>query len=209
VWSQHVGMAAVMLLPRTCPICGRSGDAPCERCAAGLRRAPNLAVPPEVDVLLAVLAYDGDGRELVARLKYRNARSSLRWLASQMAAQVAAAGVRVDAVSWIPTTAARRRRRGFDHAELLARAVARRLGLPCRRLLDRRPGPPQTGRSATERRRGPTLVVRRGALPERVLLVDDVITTGATATAAARTLRCGGVGFVALSAAARTPPPGG
>ena len=66
-------------------------------------------------------------------------------------------------VSWAPTTPARRRARGFDQAEVLARAVARTTRLPCRGLLRRLPGPPQTGLPASERRRGPRFVAVRSA----------------------------------------------
>jgi predicted amidophosphoribosyltransferase len=158
---------------------------------------------------VALLAYEDGGRELLARLKYRNARDALRWLAAGMAAAVAgslSSGPAPDpvVVTWAPTTAARRRARGFDQAELLARAVARTLGLPCRRLLRRHPGPPQTGRDLEGRRAGPVFTARRRA-PPRVLLVDDVVTSGATVTAAARALRAAGAAHVVVVAGARTP----
>ncbi|MCA1690749.1 MAG: ComF family protein [Acidimicrobiales bacterium] len=162
--------------------------------------------PGGVDWAGALLDYAGAGREVVARLKYRNARSALPFLASGMAELVPAASV--DAVTWVPTTPARRRQRGFDQAELLARAVARRLRRPCRPYLRRVPGRPQTGQALAERRRGPTFRAR-GRPPARVLLVDDVVTTGATAASASRTLRQAGVREVLLVAAARTQPPTG
>lgn len=194
-----------MLLPTTCPVCGRTGAAPCERCRAELRPARGLPPPLGVDRCVALLDYAGAGRELVARLKYRNARSSLRYLADGMAELVAAGVADVDVVTWAPTTAARRRARGFDHAELLAKAVARRLGRPARSLLRRGDGPAQTGRSLGERRRGPAMAARRRA-PARVLVVDDVVTTGATVSAAAQALRAAGAIEVQVVAAARTPP---
>jgi predicted amidophosphoribosyltransferase len=110
----------------------------------------------------------------------------------------------VDVVTWVPTSAARRRERGFDQARLLARAVARRLRLPCRALLVRAPGPPQTGRSARARMEGPAFSAT-GHAPRRVLVIDDVITTGATVVAAAGALRAGGAIEVKAVAAARTP----
>ncbi|HEX9991703.1 MAG TPA: hypothetical protein VGB14_02120, partial [Acidimicrobiales bacterium] len=142
-----------MLLPSTCPVCGAPGRAPCPSCAASLHRAPPLATPPGVDRVVALLAYEGVGRELVARTKYRNRRAALPWLAAAMAALVA--GIDVDLVTWVPTTPARRRRRGFDQAELLARRVAARLRLPCRPLLHRLPGPAQTGLPLAARRGAP------------------------------------------------------
>jgi ComF family protein len=192
-----------MLLATTCPVCGARGTAPCARCAAALRGAPLLPPPAGVDVAAAVLAYEGAGRELVARLKYRNQRAALPALASAMAALVPPASV--DVVTWVPTTAARRHARGFDQAELLARAVARRLRRPCRGLLHRRVGPAQTGQAVAARRAGPTLSPRRRLGPRRVLLVDDVITTGATVAAAAAALRDAGAASVSVVAAARTP----
>jgi predicted amidophosphoribosyltransferase len=160
-------------------------------------------VPAGLDRCAALLAYEGAGRELVARLKYRDARAAAGFLATAMAGLVDRGDI--DVVTWVPTTAARRRERGFDQARLLARLTARRLRRPLRPLLVRAPGPPQTGRPGAARRAGPVLAARARACPRRVLLVDDVVTTGATMTAAARALRAAGAVGVHGLAAARTP----
>jgi predicted amidophosphoribosyltransferase len=196
-----------MLLPTSCPVCSTPGPAPCAPCAGELAPAPALARPPGVDSCAAAFAYAGVGRELVARLKYRNARAAVPFLAVRMAASVDRVAAEVDIVTWAPTSAARRRRRGFDQARLLARAVAGRIGVPCRPLLRRGPGPAQTGRTQGERRRGP-LYVAPGRVPQRVLLVDDVVTSGGTVAAAARALREGGAVRVHVVVTARTPAPG-
>ena len=201
--SQVVRSLEAVLLPTTCPVCGAQGPAPCEGCATELRRAPPLPAPPGVDSCAAFLNYDGAGRELVARLKYRNARASVPFLARGMAAVV---GEAVDVVTWAPTTPARLRARGFDQARLLAKAVGRELGVPCRPLLRRAPGPAQTGRDAVSRHAGPAFLARTSLAGRRVLLVDDVVTTGATAAAAARALKEVGAAAVHVVAAARTPP---
>jgi predicted amidophosphoribosyltransferase len=191
-----------VLFATTCPVCGTSGAAPCGECAGQLRPAPDLPTPDGLDELVAALSYTGTGRELVARLKYRNARAVLPALADAMASLVDAGSV--DVVTWAPTSAARRRQRGFDQARLLARAVARRLHRPCRSLLARQPGPPQTGRPKRERVVGPGFTVTRRP-PPRVLVVDDVVTTGATMLAAAHALKASGAVVVKGASAARTP----
>jgi len=108
-------------------------------------------------------------------------------------------------VTWMPTTAQRRRSRGFDQAELLARAVAKDVGLKWHRLLHRGVGPPQTGGSLADRLRGPKFRADSVPTGARVLLVDDVITSGATAAMAAAALRVAGAERVTVLAAARTP----
>jgi ComF family protein len=192
-------------------MCERPGPAPCAGCLATLRAAPSLTVPTGLVACRALLAYDGPGRDLVARLKYRNARSVLPWLAAGMAALTVAAGDEVDIVTWAPTTAQRRRERGFDQAELLARRVARELRCPAVALLQRQPGPHQTGLRLAERQTGPCFRPRRAtcrAVPRRhVLLVDDVVTSGATLTRASRVLVDAGAAAVVGLAAARTAPP--
>ena len=191
-----------MLFATSCPVCGLPGAAPCDACAAKLRPAPDLPTPDGLDDLVAPLSYTGTGRELVARLKYRNARAVLPVVANAIAALVDPATV--DVVTWAPTSAARRRERGFDQARLLARAVARRLHRPCRALLVRQPGPPQTGRPKRDRLTGPQFTAT-GRIPRRVLVVDDVVTTGATVLAAAHALKMSGAVMVKAAAAARTP----
>ena len=154
--------------------------------------------------MFALLAYEGAGRELIARLKYRNGRAVVPWLASAMAALLVGARLSVDVVTWAPTTVARRRRRGFDQAELLARGVAASIGVRAAPLLARAHGPPQTGRSAAERRVGPRFSAT-SPCGGRVVVVDDLLTTGSTLTAAARALRAAGAVEVHGLVAGTTP----
>ena len=118
------------------------------------------------------------------------------------------AGEPPDLVVPVPLHPRRLRRRGFNPAGLLAGAIARGAGLRLAAALleRRRDTPSQTGLSAAARRRNVAGCMRaRRAVPERIWLVDDVLTTGATAREAARALRAAGARSVLALAAARTP----
>lgn len=197
-----------MLLAQRCAVCDRSGPSPCATCHRGLRPPAPDVDPPGLDGLVALLRYDGPARALVARVKYRNRRQALAWLASGLAAHVAGAVEHpFDVVTWAPTTDGHVRARGFDHAEALARGVGRTLGVRARPLLRRCGEEVQTGRAAHERRAdGPTFSPRTRLAPgTRVLLVDDVVTTGTTLRAARRALLDAGATVVVPAAVARTP----
>ncbi len=173
-----------------------------------------------LDFDAAILANIGNHFVLVLETAHQSCRTAIHEALRQTLVQGIGEGVldgllqgvAVDVVTWPPTSAARRRRRGYDQAELAARALAGHLGRPARSLLRREAGPPQTGRSAADRRHGPRFTARRGAAAQvagaRVLLVDDVVTTGATLRAAARILAELGADEVHGLALARTPAPG-
>lgn len=170
----------------------------CGLCRRGLTR---------YDAAFAYGCYEDVLREMVHLLKYSGVRS----LASPMGAWMAGAlprNQRFDLIVPMPMHWIRRWRRGFNQAELLAAEVSKRTGIPPGRPVRRaRATPPQAGLSRARRREnvsGAFAMARRADVRgKRILLVDDVLTTGATASACAGVLKRAGATYVAVLAAAR------
>lgn len=184
------------------------GDGAADCCGACLREPP----PWERAVALADYAWPWD--TLVSRLKYHAALELAPLLADALAERIAASGAALP--QWVlpvPLSDARLRERGYNQAWELARRVARRLG--CRSdgaaLLRIKDTPPQLALPREARAanlRGAFLVAPRRAALLRdadIALVDDVLTTGATAGEAARTLHRAGAARVQCWVVARTP----
>jgi ComF family protein len=175
------------VFPRRCAGCGQTGAWFCTACAAQARRAP-----PAPDGFHAVFVLEGPLREAVHRLKYADRPQ----LAGPLAAVMADALDRVPAGALVPVPLhpRRRRRRGYNQAELLARELGPLLGRPVWDGLRRvRDTPAQVGRGGADRRAALAgAFACPGVPPAEVVLVDDVVTTGATMVAAAAALRAAG-----------------
>jgi predicted amidophosphoribosyltransferase len=187
--------AIVALVPPWCVRCA----APSTRSRDGCRHCP----PVPIASARAPFLFDGPVRRAVHRLKFAGWRPVAEALGLAMAHVLEA---EVDVVTWVPLSKARRSQRGYDQALGLAKVVARSRGLPLVPLLVRVGDPPvsQARRTGAERRlamRG--LFEPRARPPSRVLLVDDVLTTGATAGACAEQLVAAGAREVSLLTAAR------
>lgn len=171
----------------------------CGLCRRGLRG---------FDAAYSFTAYEGRVRELIHLFKYGRVRS-LAGLLGEWLAQAMPREQSFDRVVPVPLHWRRRWERGFNQSALLARAVARRYGMRISPVLRRvRATAVQAGLSNAGRRANVAgaFRVRRGVklAGERILLVDDVMTTGATAAACATALKGAGARYVAVLTLART-----
>ena len=189
---------------RRCFGCHRPPTWLCEGCRAVLAPPRSGEPIPGIDRVYCPWRYEGAARDLVLALKLRQQRPAAEPLADALAATVQLAGGAAVVVTWVPARRADRRRRGFDHAELIGRHVAAALGLPAAALLERASvRPDQAALGRTERWNNLAGAFRSRPCSGVVLLVDDLVTTGATAAACARALRVGGATQVELAAPCR------
>ena len=215
-------IAAVLdlLFPATCACCARRPAGArerrilCPRCTALLASQSGIREPgpPGTAHLVGVGPYDGIAGELVRAIKF-----SRRLVLARPAAEALASVLGDSPSGWsvvpVPPSPLRWRVRGFDPAEELAVALAQVTGWPYVRCLRRTNGPRQAGRSRSRRLASAPRVHTRRPVPDHCLLVDDVVTTGATARACADALGLAGCSRVSVACLARAgtryvAPPG-
>ena len=167
--------------------------------------AQNDPLPAGIDYIHAAFVYEGPARKLIHRLKYESVRTAAIPLARQMVFLPAG---EEEIIVPVPTDPKRQRRRGFNQSALLSAHIAKELGMPMETALTRvDTRRPQTGLSMKERQENLVGCMAAGETVngKRVLLVDDVCTTGATLCEAARALRQAGAASVGVLTAARAP----
>ncbi|MGE9970337.1 ComF family protein [Candidatus Pseudoscillospira sp. SGI.172] len=204
-----------LLFPPKCPFCGRilerSGDLLCPDCQ---RELPWLTGPEgekAVDFTtgcVAPLRYQDRVRDAVCAYKFGGKSARSRALGALVAQCVSDHGGSADLISWPPLSRKRLRQRGYDQARLLAEEVGKALGLPVEATLTKREVPAQSGLTEEAERRANVRGAYAALDPERVrdkrvLLVDDVVTSGSTLSECACILRLAGASEVSCAVLAR------
>lgn len=199
-----------LLYPPRCAFCRGLLEEPralmCPDCQGKLPWLEGTAAEQKLEFIslcVSPLRYRDQVRESIQRYKF----SGMRWYSRTygvLAAQCARDHLdgRYDLITWVPVSRRRKRERDYDQAYLLARETAAQLGCRPVSLLEKfRDNPPQSGIEEDARRRANVLGVYRAVHPEalagkRVLLIDDVVTTGETMSECARILRTAGAADV-------------
>ena len=193
-----------LLFPRKCVLCRKLlKKEETDLCGICRVEAPGYPVskrnPQFLDSFAAVWYYEECVRSSLLRFKFAGARSYANAYGRLLAMKVLETLPEgIDVLTWIPVSPLRKLRRGYDQVELIARAVGKELGMkPVLTLKKVRHNRPQSGISDAAGRRANVLGAYRVVRPEvladkRVLLLDDILTTGATMSEAARMLKTAG-----------------
>jgi ComF family protein len=209
-----------VLLPPACPGCGSEGQIICGPCRKSLVRRQDepagvpIGLPSRQPAGIVQLewcaAYNGPARACLHALKYDGERRLVEPLAEIMAARWMRAGIGGDVLVPVPVHAARRRQRGFDQAELLALGIGRKLALPVVGAVARASkttAQHALGKTARATNVGHAFaahpVLGASIRGKWVVLVDDLITTGATVAGCASVLYDSGAAAVSALALAR------
>lgn len=203
-----------LLFPPKCVLCKKmlckTQTHFCHQCLSDCEEVGKLKRSlPFVAQWTGIWYYKENVRGSIHRYKFANARHYAAAYAQKLALRLQQEEMTdFDLLTWIPVSAERKRQRGYDQGELLARALAQELGCQCVPVLQKiRHTPPQSGiRDAAKRRaniQGAYRIPDRERIRgKRILLLDDVLTTGATATECAKVLMIGGAQDVTFAAIA-------
>ena len=204
-----------LFYPPRCAFCHNltpSGVIFCEHCRSTLPYtgpgAQNRKLP-NIESCISALYYEGKVRDSLLRYKFHSVTVYAKIYGEILAKCIDENGISCDSITWVPLSRRRKRQRGYDQAQLIAEELGRRLDVPCHRLLKKiRNNPAQSGTGGPAARRANVAGVYRCLSPDetrgkRILLVDDIVTTGATLSAAAAVLRSAGAEKICAATVAR------
>ena len=198
-----------LFFPTRCAFCHRlmreQEEKVCARCMKSLPYVPESEQRQafhSLDTVLSPLYYEGTVRDSLIRYKFHSLTPYAEIYADFLTKCIDENDIFCDSITWVPVSRRRLRRRGYDQARLMAEALSKKLGLPCVRCLEKvRDNPPQSKSGGREARRKNVRDVYRAVdnstfAGQHLLLVDDIVTTGATLSEAAGVLRAAGAAGV-------------
>ncbi len=198
-----------MITPPYCVRCGipfEAGELVDAECGACMR------APPAFDWARAAVIYEDEAKSLILHLKYSGEGAGVPAIGRMMAGAVAAMP-RMDVIMPVPLHPRRLFTRRFNQSQLLGRVIARHIGVPldsfCLVRARATPSQGQLSRKGRKRNVAGAFAVKGDVRGKSILLVDDVLTTGATASACAAALKRAGAREVGLVAFARVKGPSG
>ena len=210
-----IDMLLDLLFPRKCAFCRRltqNGAVICPRCRENLPYTNYAARQdfPHLDGCYSPLYYTDEVRQSLLRYKFGGLRMYASVYGEFLAKCIDENRISCDSISWVPLSRRRLRQRGYDQARLLAEDLSERLSVPCLPTLRKiRNNPRQSATGNAEKRRRNVKGVY-AAMPEAdldgktILLVDDIVTTGATLSEAASVLqKAGAASVIGLTLARR------
>lgn len=198
-----------IIAPDECLVCGKEGVCVCQKCSGSSllvkkpacvmcnrlnttgKTCPNCYAKSRLSGASVAYRYEGTAKDLIFAMKYQNHRGAMRYLAARLPdPKYQAAAV----VSFVPSDGRSRRQRGYDQAELLARRYAKANGMEFVALLARVRHTKQVGQSRSNRLKNilGNFICHKSVIGKTVILVDDVITTGATVGECAKVLKLAG-----------------
>jgi len=227
MYKPYADALADLFYPRRCAACDRRvSDVLCRGCFESLPliegpRCGRCGMPTAFEVYVcdacasedfgfesarAPLMYEGTGKEIVHALKYRGYRAVVERVMAPLMAGMLDGESRFDAVAPVPLHRSRLRKRGFNQAEVMAKAVAKEINAPLSARMEAvRKTRDQVKLTAPERKANVSGAFRtRESVRGRILLVDDVFTTGATMSECAKTLTQSGAAEVHALSLCRT-----
>lgn len=203
-----------LLFPPKCPFCGKlleKGALLCSDCQRDLPWLAGGAAETKVELTegcVSALRYQDKVRSAVHAYKFSGRSARCKPFGILVTQAVSDRGFAADLISWPSLSKKRLGQRGYDQVELLAVEVGKQLGIPALRTLDKQERPAQSGLEGEAQRRANLLGAYTAVSPEnfkgkRILLIDDVVTTGATLSECAKTLRVAGAGEILCATLAK------
>lgn len=204
-----------LLFPPKCAFCHRlseNGERVCNDCKRSISYTDSLSVKQKfrnISCCVSPFFYEGHVRESLLRYKFGGVSSYADIYAEFIAKCIDENEISCHIITWVPLSSKRLRRRGYDQARLIAEELSEKTGVVCEKLLRKdRDNPAQSGTGTAEKRRANVAgayssVAPAKAVGKKILIVDDIVTTGATLSECARVLKDNGATDILAATAAR------